>query len=332
MSGLNLLGGLAQGVTQGLNNTMTIQNNRARQKESEARLQMLQDEHSWRKEDRDRQSKDRERLDGWNTLSMRIDTEYQDRDPMERNAMKIKYGVDTGLIAPDEFKALQQQHAEMQKAGLLDDILTGNMQGLSQKFSQRYGQPVQVVTAKDATGRPVYRAVDQSGRALAELTDEQLGIHLGLDQLLKMGDLRRTDEKHQSGLRETDSKIAENRAQAGAASALARQRGLENEGLAALTPEQRATRGSGGAAGPQSTIGKEAADMVRMGLAKDEGEALQILRTDKSLSQAVQIVMSNPASFTMTADQLAAATRKTADVLRAREGAGGGGDPLGLFQ
>lgn len=223
MSGLSILGGIASGITQGLNNQMAIERNRTQQTRE-------QEKHDAWRQDREREAKDRERAEGWNTLSMRIDTEYSNLDPRDRTAMKLKYGFDTGLIAPDEFNNLQKQAQQLESDGLMGDIVAGNLEGVSQKFSKRIGQPVTASIAKDATGRNVYRLADGTGKTLREMTEDQLGVVLGMDRLVKLGEVDRTNQEHTLKQQKTRSEIGENQAQASAASALAAQRRADAAG------------------------------------------------------------------------------------------------------
>lgn len=332
MSGLNILGGLAQGISQGLNNTMTIQNNRARQKESDARLSMLQDEHNWKQQQREAQKQEQERADTYGKLQMRIRSEYGDRPREEQEAMIVKYGLETGLMRPEEYDSAMKSKAELDRMGVTNGLKQAFMTGDASALSKAYGIEIQAKPFKNQWGENDLAFVLPNGN---QLTASQFAALEGVDLFAKMQQEQRENAKAVGGIAKDKAAASASYASANSANALARQRGLENKGLAALTPEQRATRGSGGAAGPQSTIGKEAADMVRMGLADDEGSALKMLRADKSLSQAVQIVMNNPVSISRSESELASAVRKTAQLLRAQQGAadeGGGDDPLGLFQ
>ena len=224
MSGLSILGGVGEGLQRGAAFIHQARQQDAHMRRQDAQLQMNQERHAAWQQQQEREQKDRERLEGWNTLSTRIDTEYANLDPIDRNAMKIRYGVDTGLIAPSEFQALQQEAAQLRSAGLLDDILAGNLDGVARKFSERFGRPVTVATAKDANGRNVYRLNDSGGRTMRELTDEQLGVVLGMDRLVRLGEVERKGQEHALGVEKTRSEIGENQAQARAADALATQR------------------------------------------------------------------------------------------------------------
>jgi hypothetical protein len=133
--------------------------------------------------------------------------------------------------------------------------------------------------------------------------------------------IKREEKRYESELRLNtegqliDRRTAGNLRVVGAQGAQSRKTAEFKDGLPSAA-------GGKGGAGPLSTIGKEAADMVRMGIAANEAEAVSMLRTDKSLSQAVQIVMSNPMAFGKKAPELADQVRKTAEMLRDQQDAG----------
>jgi len=231
MSGLSILGGIGQGLTQGMQNIAQMREREALTAYRQQMMQESQQKHDVWKEQQAREKKERERLDGWNTLSMQIDTEYGDTlDPIDRNAMKLKFGQQTGLISPKEFETLQQQRKQLETDGLLGDIISGNTDAIAKKFSKRIGQPVGVTRVKDANGRDVFRLADQSGKVLREINDEHLGVLLGVDRLVKLGEAQREGQEHEVGLEKTRSEVIENQAQASAASALAAQRRADAAG------------------------------------------------------------------------------------------------------
>lgn len=261
MSGLSILGGVGEGLQRGAAFIHQARQQSAHQQRQDAILQMNQERHAAWQQQQEREQKDRERLEGWNTLAMQIDTEYASLDPIDRNAMKIRYGVDTGLIAPSEFQALQQEAAQLRSAGLLDDILAGNLDGVARKFSERFGRPVTVATTQDANGRRIYRLNDADGRTMRELTDEQLGVVLGMDRLVRLGEVERKGQEHALGVEKTRSEIGENRAQARAADALATQR--------RAAPTTGSGTGSGATTGFSAATREEA---TRVALARKAAE------------------------------------------------------------
>ena len=333
MSGLNLLGGLAQGVTQGLNNTMNIQNNRARQKESDARLAMLQDEHNWKQQQREAQKQEQERADTYGKLQMRIRSEYGDRPREEQEAMIVKYGLETGLMRPEEYDSAMKSKAELDRMGVTNGLKQAFMTGDASALSKAYGIEIQAKPFKNQWGENDLAFVLPNGN---QLTASQFAALEGVDLFAKMQQEQRENAKAVGGIAKDKASASASYASANSANALARQRTLENEGLAKLSPEQRASRGaSGSGGGPLSTIGKEAADMVRIGMAKDEGEAMKILRGDKSISQALQVVLSNPEIlYSKEPEEIAARVRAVSQRLKSQvdqDDDGGGADPLGLF-
>lgn len=230
MAGLDVLGGIGKGLMQGSEFIQKRQehadNARLREQylsNQKQQLGLQAEQHQWKADEQKRQAADRERLQGYQTLSMRIDTEYADRTPAERNAMKLKHGFDTGLIPPAEFEKLQTATEKLESEGLLGDLLAGNAEALSAKFSRKLGRPVTVQAAKGERGN-VYQIVGDDGAVLRQMDEEQLGAVFGMKALLDLGEVGRKNEKHAADLHQTQSVTQRNQAQAGAASALAQQR------------------------------------------------------------------------------------------------------------
>lgn len=230
MAGLDVLGGIGKGLMQGSEFIQKRQehadNARIRDQylaNQKAQLGLQTEQHQLKADEQKRQAADRERLQGYQTLSMRIDTEYADRTPAERAAMKLKHGFETGLIPHDEFQKLQTATERLDSEGLLGDILTGNAQALGAKFSQKLGRPVTARAAKGERGN-VYQIVGDDGAVLRQLDEEQLGAVFGMKTLLDLGEVGRKNEKHAADISQSQSTTRRNQAQAGAASALAQQR------------------------------------------------------------------------------------------------------------
>lgn len=230
MAGLDVLGGIGKGLMQG--SQFIHEARRAdeakqlRQQQIEMQKQQLQmqgEQHQWKADEQKRLAADRERLQGYQTLSQTIDTEYSELSPAQRNAMKLKYGHETGLIAHDEFQKLQAAAQQFEREGLMSDLISGNSQGIAAKFSQKLGRPISVDVQQGKSGN-TYRLTGDDGSVLRELNDEQIGMLLGMKELADLGEIGRKDEKHAAYLNQTQSAIQRNQAQAGAASALAQQR------------------------------------------------------------------------------------------------------------
>lgn len=337
MSGLNILGGIGQGLQQGVGfmQQKKLQDEQVRQ--SQARLSMLEEEQNWKRQQREAEKAEQERLSQYNNEYRTLAGEMEMGTPdfyRELSKRTFKFAK------PDELEALDKKLKDLEGSELGDALLYGDTDKASSVFTRKFGEPVQIVqqAGKDAFGnpQPVWSAVGQSGRQYFSMPAAELGALHGRKEMLDIAKSRREDAKALGEVSRDKAAASASYASAGAANALARQRNLESEGLAAIPAKDRASRASGGKGdSPLSTMGKEAADMVRMGLADDEGSALKMLRADKSLSQAVQIVMNNPVSISKSESELASAVRKTAQLLRAQQGAadeGGGDDPLGLFQ
>ena len=152
MSGLNLLGGLAQGVTQGLNNTMNIQNSRARQQESDARLAMLQDEHNWRAKQRQAAEEERQRVGMLEKINQEELLTYQEEtgktdldrfDLTEVQARAGKKAFQSGFLPSSEYLKAAETQRQLRDSGISDlDLKTAindDWDGFNAQFSKMMG-------------------------------------------------------------------------------------------------------------------------------------------------------------------------------------------------
>lgn len=341
MAGLDVLGGIGKGLMQGSEFIQKRQehadNARIRDQylaNQKAQLDLQTEQHQWKADEQKRQAADRERLQGYQTLSMRIDTEYADRTPAERAAMKLKHGFETGLIPHDEFQKLQTATQQFEREGLMGDLLAGNVKGIAAKFSQKLGRPVSVDIQQGKAGN-TYRLTDEDGSFLREVNDEQIGMIFGMKELMDLGEVGRKNEQHAAAVAKDRAAASASYANAGKYEEETKGQKLKNEGLAALAPAERGRASSGGGSnGPQSPIGREAHDLYAAGLAKSLGEATEMARADRSLGEAAGILKDDPQYIMMNQSQKAAAIRNLAKDLRSgdREGPAGAlaNDPLGI--
>ena len=257
MSGLNLLGGLAQGITQGLNNTMTIQNTRARQQESDARLAMLQEEQDWRRKARQEQDAEKQRvgmlekITQEELLSYQEETGKQDLDRFDLAEVQARAGkkaFQSGFLPATEYTKAAEIQRQLRESGIQDLYFkTGfnnDWDGFNKRFSPMFGgakvsangDDTLVVTQPDGRQTPMSR--------------------VGFEALLKM-DLTASAQKSafdgQKARAEVDkiaSEAEENRANAGKLRADARHAGSvagknapanvqAAEWYSRATPEQR---------------------------------------------------------------------------------------------
>lgn len=211
------------------------------------------------------------------------------------------------------------------------------IEGMTPVLTNDGSQAWKVVSRMPDMAEPVEQVIpgDQMPMLIAGLHDQGAVRKAMLDVAQKEREsiIKREEKRYESELRlNTEGQLIDRRT-AGNLRVVGAQ-GEQSRKTAEFKDGLPSAAGGKGGAGPLSTIGKEAADMVRMGIAANEAEAVRMLRTDKSLSQAVQIVMSNPMAFGKQAPELADQVRKTAEMLRDQQDAGSEevGDPLGLFQ
>lgn len=341
MSGLAILTGLGQGAMQGSQFMLNARQQEEQARRQQAQLSMLQERHAWQKQDREREAQEQERVQAWQNLSMSVDTNYRDRDPLDRNAMKLDLGMKAGIIQPSEFQALMAQRNQLEQEGLLTDIAMGNTRALEQKFGARLGQPVTIRQTRRPDGRMLFQVTGANGQVMSELDEEQIGMLLGVDRLVQMGKVGREREKHAADLHKTDSEIERNKASAAASHASAKKyqteaRGqeLENEGLAALPPADRGRTRQKGADDWMSTGAKEQEMYRRM-----SPEQQKAYRARRVAELTTELLKTNNTSYigpNGRAKARADAEAEADTILGATPAPGAGpaedADPLGLFK
>ena len=199
------------------------------------------------------------------------------------------------------------------------------IEGMTPVLTADGSQAWKVVSRMPDMAEPVEQVIpgDQLGMMVQQLHDPSTVRRSMLEVAQKQREslIKRQEKEFESQLRLNtegqliDRRTAGNLRVVGAQGAQSRETAKFKDGLPNAAGAAKAT-------GPLSTIGKEAADMVRMGIAQSEADAARMLRIDKSLSQAVQIVMSNPMAFGKKAPELADQVRKTAEMLRDQQDAG----------
>lgn len=177
MSGLNLLGGLAQGITQGLNNTAAIQNNRIRQQESNARLAMLQDEHNWRAKQQQAAEEERQRVGMLEKISQEELLSYQEEtgkqdldrfDLAEVQARASKKAFQSGFLPATEYTKAAEIQRQLRESGVADlymkTAINDDWDAFNKRFSQMFGgataKPMGddiLITTPDGRQTPVSR-------------------------------------------------------------------------------------------------------------------------------------------------------------------------------
>ena len=177
MSGLNLLGGLAQGISQGLNNTMTIQNSRARQQESDARLAMLQEEQDWRRKARQDQDAEKQRvgmlekINQEELLSYQEETGKQDLDRFDLAEVQARAGkkaFQSGFLPATEYTKAAEIQRQLRESGVADlymkTAVNDDWDAFNKQFAPMFGgataKPMGeniLITTPDGRQTPVSR-------------------------------------------------------------------------------------------------------------------------------------------------------------------------------
>lgn len=256
MSGLNLLGGLAQGITQGLNNTMTIQNTRARQQESDARLAMLQDEHNWRAKQQQAAEEERQRVGMLEKISQEELLSYQEEtgkqdldrfDLAEVQARAGKKAFQSGFLPATEYTKAAEIQRQLRESGVADLYMKTAINDDWDAFNKRFAPMFGGATAKPMGDDILITTPDGRQTPVSRI---------GFESLLKL-DLTASAQKSafdgQKARAEVDkiaSEAEENRANAGKLRADARHAGSvagknapanvqAAEWYSRATPEQR---------------------------------------------------------------------------------------------
>ena len=213
MSGLNLLGGLAQGISQGLNNTMTIQNSRARQQESDARLAMLQEEQDWRRKARQEQDAEKQRVGMLEKINQEELLAYQEEtgktdldrfDLAEVQARAGKKAFQSGFLPSSEYLKAAETQRQLRESGISDlylkTAINDDWDGFNAQFSKMMG---------GATAKPMGDAI-----VVTRPDGQQSQIsRIGFESLLKM-DLTANAQKRAFEQEEAAAKIDKTRAEA----------------------------------------------------------------------------------------------------------------------
>lgn len=277
MSGLALLGGVGKGLLAG---SQFVQN----KNQQDARLGMLQEQHQASMDDRKREGEERERSDMFGRLQMNIRSQYSDRPREEQEAMIVEQGLKAGIMKPAEYEQAMQTKAKLDKLGLTEELkkayTTGDVSGLS----KRYGTPLNIAKFKNQWGEDDVMISTPTGQ---QLPFSWFASIEGVDAFAKMQEAQQEAAKTRSEITENQAQAIAARASAGASSARSglyheqtRGERLSNEGLAALAPAER-TRASRAAGGEGATaLQKDAAYLVRNGLAPDLAAAVERLRSD----------------------------------------------------
>lgn len=257
MSGLNLLGGIGKGLMTG---SQFIQQKNAQDmqlQQNQARLGMLQEDMNWQRQDRAEKQAEKTRLAELDQIAASTWSEMgPEADPLQVSSEIFKRSVTSGKAKRAEIEPLLKSVKELRQRGVTAALRMGDAGKLGDALSQSFGRRVSVQPTQgaDEFGRPsqLFTVMGEDGTPLRSFTMMQLGSILGADDIL-------ADQERQLKLEELRSKSVENEAQAVAARASAGASGaqagkyraeteqvrLENTGLAALAPAERARSKSG---------------------------------------------------------------------------------------
>ncbi|WP_159051682.1 hypothetical protein [Thauera aromatica] len=287
MSGLNLLGGIGQGLMAGAQFQQQKNAQDMQLRQNQARLSMLQQDQDWQRQDRDTKQAERKRLSELDQIASTTWSEMgADADPLQVSSEIFKRSVKTGKAKREELEPLLKNVKELRQRGVTAALRMGDAGKLGDALSQSFGRrvTVQPTQGADEFGRPsqLFAVVGEDGTPVRSFTMMQLGSILGADDIL-------ADQERQLKMEELRSKAIENEAQAVAARASAGASGaqagkyaaeaagqrLENEGLRLLDPKQRPGRKAGSVPAEVQT----AEWLIRNGVAKDTASAWDMVRT-----------------------------------------------------
>lgn len=253
MSGLNILGGIGQGLMAG---SQFVQQKRTQDKTvamNEKRLGMLEEQQGWQREEHGVKKAEQQRLLSFQNEYRSLAGEMQPGTIdfyRELSKRSFKYAK------PEEIEALDSKIKSLESSELGEALLLGNTDKAGKLFSSKFGEPVEIqqVAGKDNFGnpQPVWTAVGQSGKQYFSMPAAELGALYGRKEMLDVMKERREGAKTQSEITENIAQAGAARGQAASSHAAAGKykqeaegQRLENEGLAALDPAARAATKSG---------------------------------------------------------------------------------------
>ena len=231
MSGLNLLGGLAQGISQGLNNTMTIQNTRARQQESDARLAMLQEEQDWRRKARQEQDAEKQRVGMLEKISQEELLSYQEEtgkqdldrfDLAEVQARAGKKAFQSGFLPATEYTKAAEIQRQLRESGVADLYMKTAINDDWDTFNKQFAPMFGGATAKPMGDDILITTPDGRQTPVSRIGFESL---LKLDLTASAQESAFKGQKARAEVDKIASEAEENRANAGKLRADARHAG-----------------------------------------------------------------------------------------------------------
>lgn len=231
MNGLDLLGAVGKGLTQGTATIQAAEKLRLQEQQQadqaayrDGVLKIAQEDQTARREDRAVKEAERQRLAGYEALVRETAGELGEAaTPEQLGAEILKRGLKDGRIPQKEVEPLMRQAKAFRQAGVTNAFRRGDLPELTRILSGPgfYNRPIQLGMAAgtDELGQPTnrYRVSDETGGELGNFTPFALGGILGADDLIE-------EMEQRAKLQKTRSEVGENEAQTRAADALARQR------------------------------------------------------------------------------------------------------------
>ncbi|MCK0511947.1 hypothetical protein [Aromatoleum buckelii] len=229
MAGLDLLGGLGKGLMQGSQfiqqkNTQDAQlrNQETHLQQNQARLDMLNEEHGWNRDQQAVKKLEAERQARVRGIHAKRWREAgPDADPVAVNAGIFSDLAASGDLAPDQIEQLMPAVNRFRESGLIGAIKSRDPVRLKSGIESMYGAGATFSTApgKDEFGgkTTVFTILGPDGKPSDVLTEAGLGALVGVSDM-------RDEQERQLKLRELHSRTVENQAQTRAADALTHQR------------------------------------------------------------------------------------------------------------
>lgn len=227
--GLSILAGVGQGLMAGSQFMAQQRERDENRKFNTARLGMLEEQHGWAREDRAAQQVQQTAMRDYQQLFGEVAGELGAEASMEQiSAETLKRGLANGRIPQSQMAELFEKAGQLRKAGVLQDLRLGNLEGLRSKLSQLTGRNMAIDTApgRDEFGNEanIYRVLGEDGTEVSRMTPAQLGMLFGADDMLTEQEAADKRHKLAAETRAADARAGASRAQADASRALAEQR------------------------------------------------------------------------------------------------------------
>lgn len=287
MAGLDILGGIGRGLTQGAQFISEGRQQRQQEQLNNAKLSMLQEEQDWRRQDRERAAAEQTQANG----ALQVDRKFINQDLNDPVVFENYTREMMPFASKDQIGFVRQKGEALRKAvgdRAVDRFLYGGDIGGFDEALQKYSPGSRL---KNEGGMLRISNPDGTAQDFADVR--------GLATMLKLPDaVDRINayEASKRGVQKDVADIEKTRATGLAALASARASDasagkyaveaagerLKNQGLAALTPRERVTATSRGRNAPAEV--QTAQWLMEQGVAKDASTAWELVRTARSRS------------------------------------------------